>query len=79
MQHIFLLEFYVILNLLVLDVAIVNEKVSQLEEFGRRLSFRVDGYHGSEGVVPPPPGNQIMVATIEKVPVLHLSSSGGQG
>jgi len=51
-----------------IDVAIVNEKVNQLEEFGRRLGFRVDGYYGSEGLLPPSPGNHIIIATIEKVP-----------
>eukprot|EP01125_Pyxidicula_operculata_P007476 TRINITY_DN2542_c0_g1_i3.p1 TRINITY_DN2542_c0_g1~~TRINITY_DN2542_c0_g1_i3.p1 ORF type:complete len:468 (-),score=79.14 TRINITY_DN2542_c0_g1_i3:253-1656(-) len=47
-------------------VSIVTEKVQSLEEFGRKLSFQVEGYYGGEGVMPPPPGNQICVATIEK-------------
>lgn len=49
-----------------LDVSIVMEKVASLEEFGRILNFSVDGYYGSEGIMPPPPGNGICVATIEK-------------
>jgi hypothetical protein len=42
------------------------EKVTSLEEFGRLLSFNVDGYYASEGIMPPPPGNGVCVATIEK-------------
>ena len=49
------------------DVSIVNEKAVSLDEFARRLGFRVEAYHGSEGTLPPTPGNHILVATIEKV------------
>lgn len=43
------------------------EKIAALEEFGRRLGFRVEGYYGSEGIMPPTSGHQLIVATIEKV------------
>lgn len=47
-------------------MSIVTEKVASLEEFGRLLNFNIDAYYGSEGIMPPPPGNGICVATIEK-------------
>lgn len=48
------------------DTAIVTEKMKSFREIGQNL-LRVEGYHSSEGTIPPPPGNQIMIATIEKV------------
>jgi replicative superfamily II helicase len=49
-------------------VSIVEEKMESMERFADDLNFIVEGYYGHHGTLYPavPPGNQLMIATIEK-------------
>ncbi|EFA81654.1 hypothetical protein PPL_05648 [Heterostelium album PN500] len=51
-------------------VSIVTEKAESLVEFGQQLKFSVDAYYGIQGVIPVPPGNGIVVCTIEKANII---------
>jgi hypothetical protein len=66
------LDVIVIAFFSLLDVSIVIEKKQSLEEFGQLLNFSVEGFYGSEGQLPVPPGNHVCIATIEKVHSLFL-------
>tara|TARA_R110002050_G_scaffold231465_6_gene367330 strand:+ start:949 stop:1302 length:354 start_codon:yes stop_codon:yes gene_type:complete len=47
-------------------VSIVAEKCEVLRKVTKGLKTRVLEYHGSQGKLPPPRGNQLIVATIER-------------
>eukprot|EP00741_Cyanophora_paradoxa_P004231 tig00000789_g4108.t1 len=55
-------------------ISIVSEKTQHLEEFGSALGFQVESFCGTQGSLPLPPGNQLIVATIEKANIIvnHL-------
>jgi hypothetical protein len=53
-------------------VSLVMEKAEQLSKLAHSIDTRVLEYHGSQGKMPPPPGNQIIIATYERFIVYCL-------
>eukprot|EP01117_Protostelium_nocturnum_P013635 TRINITY_DN5100_c0_g2_i2.p1 TRINITY_DN5100_c0_g2~~TRINITY_DN5100_c0_g2_i2.p1 ORF type:complete len:568 (+),score=140.56 TRINITY_DN5100_c0_g2_i2:83-1786(+) len=47
-------------------VSIVVEKSNQLNEFGNKLNFNVEGYYGGHGTIPLPHSTHVAICTIEK-------------
>ena len=54
------------------SVSLVLEKVEQLCQLGKVTKARALAYYGSQGVVPLPSGNQIIVCTFERFLFIYL-------
>lgn len=46
------------------------EKTEHMKKFAERLKISVDGYYASQGLMPLPVGEQILICTIEKANIV---------